>query len=196
MIYYLSDILMAVSVMIMYPLAFIPNPKNAPINFQYWAISCLIFLQSYILLQSYQHSSVKVHHKAKLNKEFLKFLYSDENILSLGLGRMVNRWKNQKIRNSDDNDFKLKEDLDEIIKRSLKEENIDETLFYFTLDNDQGILDIEELRDISKEKVDSLIERAKQNLQQTMVKVNDNNEANVDQDMVERRRQILRLIKT
>ena len=46
---YWLDILAACSVLSMYPLAIIHCHKDAPINFQYWAISCLIFLQSYIL---------------------------------------------------------------------------------------------------------------------------------------------------
>jgi hypothetical protein len=47
------DILVGCSVLMMYPLAVMHCHKEAPINFQYWAISCLIFLQSYILTQSY-----------------------------------------------------------------------------------------------------------------------------------------------
>lgn len=49
-VFYPLDILMALSVLIMYPLAIIPTNKHYGVNFQYWAISTLIFLQSYILL--------------------------------------------------------------------------------------------------------------------------------------------------
>jgi hypothetical protein len=40
---------MAISVLAMYPLAFMPTP-SAAINYQYWAISGLIFLQSFLLM--------------------------------------------------------------------------------------------------------------------------------------------------
>jgi len=50
-IYYSLDILMALSVLSAYPLAVLPSrTTNNPVDYQIWAISNLIFLQSYILL--------------------------------------------------------------------------------------------------------------------------------------------------
>jgi len=40
---YIIDVLMAISVLVMYPLAFVKTPKHYPVNYQYWAISSLIF---------------------------------------------------------------------------------------------------------------------------------------------------------
>jgi hypothetical protein len=47
---YIVDLLMAISVLVMYPLALMKTPGHYPVNFQYWAISSLIFTQSFILL--------------------------------------------------------------------------------------------------------------------------------------------------
>ena len=80
-LYYIIDILMAVSVLAMYPLAVIPGKKHDPVNFQYWAISCLIFLQSFLLLQSYMQTINKQDDiKDVVFRDFLKMLISENNL--------------------------------------------------------------------------------------------------------------------
>lgn len=42
----------------------------------------------------------------------------------------------------------LKEELDSVINKSLEEENIDKTLFFFTLDEDKGLIEIDDLKNL------------------------------------------------
>lgn len=66
---------------------------------------------------------------------FAKALISEKNMMQLGLGRLA-----KKMQSLDDQKGeiinKLKEELIESVQHSLDEENIDPTLFYFTLESD------------------------------------------------------------
>jgi len=66
----------------------------------------------------------------------------------LGLGRLA-----KKLDTTEDNKIekqnKLRKELEITIKSTLDSENIDPTLFFFTLDSDKGLVDIEEMRELS-----------------------------------------------
>jgi hypothetical protein len=50
------------------------------------------------------------------------------------------------------------------IETSLEEENIDPTLFYFTLETDQGLVKIDEMQELTAAKIKTFIDRAKRRL--------------------------------
>ena len=66
----------------------------------------------------------------------------------LGLGRLA-----KKLDTTEDNKIekqnKLRKELEITIKSTLDSENIDPTLFFFTLDSDKGLVDIEEMRELT-----------------------------------------------
>lgn len=75
---------------------------------------------------------------------FAKVLISEENQNQLGLGRLA-KMMDTTEEHSAEVISKLKHDLLDTVNRSMEAENIDETLFYFTLESDVGIVRIEEL---------------------------------------------------
>lgn len=66
----------------------------------------------------------------------------------LGLGRIIAR-----VTDKTQHSKKIDTDseLAEVIEKSLNEENIDDTLFYFALDSDSGLVNMEELEKLNKE---------------------------------------------
>ena len=72
---------MTLSILMMYILVGLRYQKT--INYEDWAISCLIFLQSQILMSSYV-LTISIDRK---EMDF-DFLVSDANMSKLGLGRL------------------------------------------------------------------------------------------------------------
>ena len=58
----------------------------------------------------------------------------------LGLGRVIARVTDKTKRSKK---IESNVELDEVIEKSLNEENIDDTLFYFALDSDSGLVSME-----------------------------------------------------
>ena len=78
----------------------------------------------------------------------LDFLFSFQNMHHLGLGRIIARVTDKTMHSkSEDTHLELKE----VIEKSLNEENIDNTLFYFALDSDTGLVNIEQMEKLTKE---------------------------------------------
>jgi hypothetical protein len=89
-------------------------------------------------------------------------LVGDENMHSLGLGRLMTKLSSTKEREG-----RIDETRNEMmvsVDRTIEEENIDPTLFFFSLDTDECIVSIDELTDITTDRINEFIIRARERL--------------------------------
>ena len=114
-------------------------------------------------------------------------LVSGENMSTLGLGRMIIRLTftesglKQKLQ-------KMREEMNVAIERAQNEENIDSTLFYFAIYQDQGIVTADELQELTSDKIQELKRRAKERLEQPIMQY-------CDARVIDKHNQILKLIR-
>ncbi|CAD8137603.1 unnamed protein product [Paramecium octaurelia] len=156
-IFFTCDLAMALSILMMYVLVALRYKQT--INYEDWAISCLIFLQSQILMSSYV-LTISIDRK---EMDF-DFLISDANMSKLGLGRLYQKLLQQNL--SPEKQEELKQDnLYKQIRDAMETENIDSTLYYIALESDPGICTIDDIISLSDHSIIELIERARKILQ-------------------------------
>lgn len=93
------------------------------------------------------------------------YLFQNENMHSLGLGRVINQLDKSKQSIGHQRN-ELQKHLYEYVHNSMDSENIDSTFYYFALDSDEGILKINEFAKITQETLNFHISNAKLKLEQ------------------------------
>lgn len=82
----------------------------------------------------------------------------------------------------------MREEMNVAIERAQNEENIDSTLFYFAIDQDQGIVTADELQELTSDKIQELKRRAQERLEQPIMQY-------CDARVIDKHNQILKLIR-
>lgn len=131
-------------------------------------------------------------------RDFANDLISEGNLNQVGLGRLAKKLESTGELKAE-TISKLKNELCQSVQKSLDEENIDPTLFFFSLDTDLGLVKIDELQDLTSSKIKGFIDRAKKKLQETNIITSYNPELmgeGSDPEELYKRNQVLKLIRT
>ncbi|CAD8059793.1 unnamed protein product [Paramecium sonneborni] len=156
-IFFICDLAMTISILMMYILVVLRYKQT--INYEDWAISCLIFLQSQILMSSYV-LTISIDRK----ELHLDFLMSEANMSKLGLGRLYQKLLHQNL-SSEKQEEQKQDNLFKQIRDAMETENIDSTLYYIALESDPGICTIDDIITLSDHSISELIEKARKSLQ-------------------------------
>ncbi|CAD8144798.1 unnamed protein product [Paramecium pentaurelia] len=152
-IFFICDLAMTLSILMMYILVGLRYKQT--INYEDWAISCLLFLQSQILMSSYV-LTISIDRK----EIDFDFLISAANMSKLGLGRLYQKLLHQNLSLDKQEELK-QENLYNQIRNAMETENIDSTLYYIALESDPGICTIDDIISLSDHSIIELIERAR-----------------------------------
>ena len=93
-------------------------------------------------------------------REFANDLISEGNMNQVGLGRLAKKLEFAEDLKAETIN-KLKTELRNSVRNSLDDENIDPTLFFFTLETDTGLMKIDDMQDLTSAKIKGFTEKAR-----------------------------------